>query len=123
MFSFFFLVRHFVHSFRRAFKDKEFKGLLFLVILILVLGVTFYTQTEHWSLVDSFYFCVMTLTTVGYGDLTPQSSSAKLFTTLYVLVGIGILFSFISLIAKHSLEGYNARRDEMEERQHLRKRR
>jgi hypothetical protein len=113
MFSFFFLVRHFVFSFRRAFQDKEFKGLLFLVLLLLLLGVMFYIQVENWRFIDALYFCVITLTTVGFGDLAPHTDTAKIFTSLYVLVGIGVLLAFINLVAKHSLEGYNARRDEI----------
>jgi hypothetical protein len=42
---------------------------------------------------------------------------SKIFTSIYVLVGIGILLAFINLVAKHSLEGYNERRDEIERRQ------
>jgi hypothetical protein len=41
--------------------------------------------------VDALYFSVVTLTTVGYGDFAPQTDLGKLFTAVYVRLGIGIL--------------------------------
>jgi voltage-gated potassium channel Kch len=50
---------------------------------------------------DSLYFRVVTLTTVGYGDLSPQTSIGKIFTMIYIILGLGILSSFIVLLADH----------------------
>jgi len=60
---------------------------------------------EGWSLLDAFYFSVMTLTTVGYGDFSPSTTAGKLFTIVYIFVGIGIILGFLNLIADRSLEG------------------
>ena len=49
--------------------------------------------------VDAVYFSVVTLTTVGYGDFAPQTDVGKLFTAVYVLVGIGILLTFVTPLA------------------------
>lgn len=81
------------------FKDPEFLGLLFFVILILTIGTAFYMHVEKWSLLDSFYFSVTTLATIGYGDLAPTTNLSKMFTIGYIFVGVGTLFAFINLIA------------------------
>ena len=114
MFSFIILIRHFGQTFRRAMRDKDFKGLLFLVLLLLLTGMFFYSRVEHWSLFNSLYFCVTTLSTVGLGNLAPQTVLGKTFTMIYILVGIGILLAFLNLIAKHTIEGYNERYEEIQ---------
>jgi len=57
--------------------------------------ITFYlcemNQDEPWSMVDSLYYCVVTVSTVGYGDLTPSTTLGKWIATFYMLVGIGLV--------------------------------
>ena len=58
---------------------------------LLALGTVVYHFTEDWSWVDSFYFCTIAVTTVGFGDLSPTTNATKLFTVFYVLSGISII--------------------------------
>ena len=51
----------------------------------------------------SLYFCAMSLATVGFGDLVPETDVAKLFTVVYVLSGIGILVAFFTALASKTL--------------------
>ncbi len=74
--------------------------LLALTIGILALGTGFYHYFEGFSVVDSFYFSVITLATVGYGDLYPTTEIGKLFTAGYVISGIGILIAFAEVFVK-----------------------
>ncbi len=69
---------------------------------IIAVGTIFYHYVEHFKWLDSFYFSVITLATVGYGDLVPHTDIGKLFTTGYVLVGIGIFATFANLLLKNS---------------------
>lgn len=71
-------------------------------ITTLVVGATFYHYVEDLSWIDSFYFCTITLTTIGYGDITPHTDTGKLFTIFYVLVGIGIIASFANLLLQNA---------------------
>ena len=84
-------------------RDPEERGPLLLVASQLILGTGFYVLVEGWSVVDAVYFCTMSLATVGYGDVVPESDFAKLFTVVYVLAGIGILGAFFSALAAKTL--------------------
>jgi hypothetical protein len=89
----------------------ETRGPVLLVISLLIVGTAFYSIVEGWSLTDSVYFCAMTLATVGFGDLAPETTTAKLFTVVYVLVGIGLLVAFFSALAARTLALQSELRD------------
>jgi voltage-gated potassium channel Kch len=89
---------------RRSLRDPEFRGLFVLVIVTLAAGTLFYWQIEGWSPLDAFYFCAITLTTVGYGDLSPQTAAGKLFTVFYLFTGIGLIVAFLNAVARTAIE-------------------
>ena len=80
-------------------RDPQFASLAVLAAVAIASGTGFYSLVEGLRLVDAFYFSVVTLTTVGYGDFAPRTDAGKLFTAVYVLVGIGILLAFITTVA------------------------
>jgi voltage-gated potassium channel len=97
------MLRRFVRALRDAWKsDQAFRVLLALVVSLLVSGTTFFTLVEGWSVLDSFYFSVTTLTTVGFGDPAPTTALGKIFTILYIFVGLGVIGGFINVLAKHT---------------------
>jgi voltage-gated potassium channel Kch len=81
---------------KETFDKHIYRVLLSAVVLILAAGSIFYHFVEHWSWLNSYYFSVVTLTTVGFGDLTPRTDIGKIFTTFYLMIGIGIITTFIS---------------------------
>jgi hypothetical protein len=84
-------------------REPAFRSLLAAAGIVLVIGTIFYRFVEGWSWIDSLYFCTITLTTVGYGDFAPTTEEARLFTIAYVLVGIGIIATFITALASARL--------------------
>ena len=48
-------------------------------------------EEDQWSMLDCLYFSVVTVSTVGYGDLTPTTSLGRWFAIFYMLVGIGLV--------------------------------
>lgn len=71
-------------------------------LLVLGIGVVFYHTFESLSWIDSLYFCIITLTTIGYGDIVPKTDIGKLFTSVYVIVGIGIFAAVINYLVKRA---------------------
>jgi hypothetical protein len=61
---------------------------------------------EGFSPIDSFYFCFITLATIGYGDLAPATDVGKLVTIIYSVAGLGIMAALISSIATQRLSAY-----------------
>jgi voltage-gated potassium channel len=85
---------------RAVARDPEGKVLLAGAATMVAVGTVAYHLLEGWSFLDSLYFSVVTLATVGYGDLHPTTVPAKLFTVGYILLGIGILAAFASELTK-----------------------
>ncbi len=80
-------------------RDSQFATLALLALIAIVSGTGFYSIVEGLRLVDALYLSVATLATVGYGDVTPQTDAGKLFTVVYMLVGVGILLAFVTTLA------------------------
>ncbi len=89
---------------------KIYRYLFALTLAILSLGTVFYHFVEKLTWFDSYYFSVITLSTVGYGDITPHTTIGKLFTTFYIFTGVGILTTFLSTAMKHRAEKVRKRR-------------
>ena len=103
MIGLFVMLRRFVRAIVAAWRsDVAFRILLALVVSLLVSGTTFFTLVEGWSVLDSLYFSVTTLTTVGFGDPAPTTALGKIFTIVYIFVGLGVLGGFINILAKHT---------------------
>ena len=81
---------------------KKFKTQTIAAILTIALWIgvgTFgYVFLEGWTLVDSFYFSVSTLTTVGYGDLVPTNNASKVFTAIFILTGVSVVVASLGII-------------------------
>jgi len=88
------------HIIARTARNPEFRALLILYGIMLALGTTFYARVEGWSVLDAMYFCVVTLATVGFGDLAPRTSLGKVFTIVYVMIGSGV---FVGVAAEFAI--------------------
>lgn len=88
-------------SLRAMFRDPEGKVIAVWAMATLLIGTGVYMVLEGWSPVDALYFSVVTLSTVGFGDLHPTTEAAKLFTVAYILSGLGVIATFLSELPKY----------------------
>jgi hypothetical protein len=91
---------------RGIWDDRTSRGILIVAAWLLVGGTVIFMLIEGFSLIDSFYFCFITLATIGYGDLSPSTDVGKLVTVIYSIAGLGIMAALISSIATQRLSAY-----------------
>jgi voltage-gated potassium channel len=60
------------------------------LVSIIAIGTVFFRFVEGWTWVDAYFFTVVTLSTVGYGSLVPATTLGKIFTTIFIFIGLGI---------------------------------
>ena len=72
--------------------DKIFGGVIFTILIFTLL---LYIYGPSYNLFDDFYFVIVTLTTVGYGDVTPQTFNEKVIAIALIFIGI-FIFSTIT---------------------------
>lgn len=79
-------------------KLTQFSVAVSLIILLIIIGTVIFHLLEKWTWIQSFYFTICTLATVGYGDLHPTSDGARLFTAIFILIGVSVAIAAFSII-------------------------
>ncbi len=100
MIAFVVTLARFFRAIAHAWDDPLFRSTLALTVVLLVAGTAFYTTVERLAPLDALYLSVMTLATVGYGDFHPVTAAGKIFTIVYVFLGVGVLVAFVTRLAK-----------------------
>ena len=67
---------------------------------MIFVGATIYHYLEGWDWLDSFYFVVITLTTIGYGDFVPTKDITKLITIFYGMNGVILLLTMFDIVRR-----------------------
>lgn len=78
--------------------DKEIKDMIkgcsidiLVIALAIIVAMVIMHHLEGWDYTDSFYFTVVTISTIGYGDFRPTNDSSRTFIIFYTLVGTALL--------------------------------
>lgn len=78
-------------------------SLLVTVAMLITAGTVFFHHVEGWSWLDSYFFTVVTLSTVGYGELVPATPMGKIGTTVFILIGLGIFAVAVQQFGKFAM--------------------
>jgi len=78
---------------------------LFLVFAIILLGVAGYMILSDYSFVDALYMTVITITTVGFGEVQPFTPEEKIFTVFLILTSITVFGYAVSTFSEYLVSG------------------
>ncbi|MEZ5425891.1 MAG: potassium channel protein [Pyrinomonadaceae bacterium] len=91
------------------------------ILFMITLGTVGFRYFENLTWVESIYFATQTVTTVGYGDLTPKTPAGEIFATFFMLVGVGTVLYALTVLAQAIIQseilealGTRRRKREME---------
>jgi voltage-gated potassium channel len=84
---------------------RRFALAVSLVAVMTVIGTAGYILIEHWSVLDAFYMSVITISTVGFGEVKPLSPAGRLFTIGLIVTGVGSAIYLFSVIGELVVEG------------------
>ncbi len=94
----------------KALLDGRSLHLLAMSASLVVVSTSFYVLVEGWSVLDAAYFSVITMSTVGYGDVAPTTASGKVFTMVFTVAGIGIFVATITTVASIFVGNFKVRK-------------
>ena len=78
---------------------------LFLLALVIEAGIFGYMWIEGWDILDSLYMTIITIASVGYGEVNPLSPHGRIFTIFLIIFGMGVLLFGISTFTAFLVEG------------------
>ncbi len=87
--------------------DSRIKLAVFLIILVFTIGVVGFRYLYNHSWVDALYMTIITISTVGYGEVQPMDAYGKLFTSVFIISGLFIVGFGLSTITEHILNKNN----------------
>jgi voltage-gated potassium channel len=84
-------------------------------VLYMLAATLFYHEAEGWTWIESVYFSMVTMSTVGYGDYSPSTPGARVFTIFFIAIGLVVVFSQIaSLVSDLTQRPLQWTRDQLE---------
>ena len=80
------------------------KLFLFLFFSVMLVGTVAFSYIENISLLDAFYFSIVTVATVGYGDISPRNIEGKILAIALIITGVGTFLEVIAGITQVMLQ-------------------
>ena len=77
---------------------------LIMLGLVLLIGTAGYAVIEGWKILDAIYMTVITITTVGYGEVRAVSPTGRVFTIALICMGMGIIAYTLGMVAQVMVE-------------------
>ncbi|BDS11078.1 potassium channel family protein [Aureispira anguillae] len=100
--------RHTVHLKRFERINKYIRNILLAFILLCtttVIGIVGFMTIDDYTFSEAFYMTIITLSTVGYGEVKPLSPNGQIFTSFLIIFNLGVFAYAISIISNFIIEG------------------
>jgi voltage-gated potassium channel Kch len=78
---------------RAALGDARVRWLGGITGTLVASATVIFKYLEGWTWVDALFFAVVTISTVGYGDMVPQTVPGRLLAVVYIILGIGVFIA------------------------------
>jgi voltage-gated potassium channel len=88
----------------------EIRALVGLAAVLIGGGTVFFRWIEGWAWIDAYFFTVVTVSTVGYGNLVPETAIGKIGATVLIFLGIGVFATAVGLIGRRLVDSRLARK-------------
>jgi voltage-gated potassium channel Kch len=95
-----------------ALQNQRVRLLMQLTGSVILIATIFYRWVEGWGWLDALFFSVVTISTVGYGELVPETAAGKIFTMVYIFCGIGLFVAAAGAMADELIRRTRARAEE-----------
>jgi voltage-gated potassium channel len=93
---------------------KKVYTAIFLLLIVLTFGIVGFRMISNYSWIDALYMTVITVTTVGFGEVVPLDNQSKIFTIFLILISIVVVGYAISIITEYILSKNNV--DELKQK-------
>ena len=70
------------------------------LVTLITISTIFFHNVEGWTYFESYYYTIVTIATVGYGDFVPKTTIGRFGATILIILGIGLFSAFVSLMLK-----------------------
>lgn len=87
--------------------DSRIKLAIVLIVLVFLTGIVGFRYLYDYSWVNALYMTIITISTVGYGEVQPMDTYGKIFTSLFIVSGLFIFGFGLSTITEHILNKNN----------------
>ena len=101
-------VKYYLSLLLRVFNNKRLRTVLSLILLFIgIFGFIFFiTEPDVKSYSDGLWWALVTITTVGYGDITPLTSLGRLVASALMFLGLGLIASLTAVISVKFIQSF-----------------
>lgn len=101
-------VKYYLSLLLRVFNNKRLRTVLSLILFFIVLFgfIFFITEPDVKSFSDGLWWALVTITTVGYGDITPLTSIGRLVASALMFLGLGLIASLTAVISVKFIQNF-----------------
>ena len=85
-------------------RNVRFTFTVFLTLVLVIVGTSGYMLIERWAFEDALYMTIITLATVGYGEVHQVSGSGRIFTIILIVLGVGYFMYVVGLLVQFLVE-------------------